>query len=66
MVIKIFNFWKLHRFGMAPHFTPCAKFGMVPGVIRVKVGFCGGTTPDPCYEDVYVSFKEANSSTNPN
>lgn len=42
---------------MAPHFTPCTKFGMVPGVIRVKVGFCGGTTPNPCYEDMYVNFK---------
>ncbi|CAL8143156.1 unnamed protein product [Orchesella dallaii] len=36
---------------MAPHYSPCARFGSVTGVIRCRVGFAGGKAPNPSYED---------------
>jgi len=38
-------------FAMGSHWGPAARFGAVPGVIRVRVGFTGGVEPDPSYND---------------
>ncbi|ODM95287.1 Peptide methionine sulfoxide reductase [Orchesella cincta] len=42
---------ELATFGMSPHFGPASRFGSTPGVIRVRVGFAGGTAGNPNYED---------------
>jgi peptide methionine sulfoxide reductase MsrA len=31
--------------------APCARFGAVKGVIRVRVGYTGGTQQEPSYND---------------
>lgn len=31
---------------------PDASFGALPGVVRTRVGYAGGTTPDPTYQAV--------------
>lgn len=35
--------------GMGCFWSPEALFGSLPGVIRTRVGYAGGTTPDPVY-----------------
>lgn len=36
-------------FGMGCFWGPEAMFGSLPGVLRTRVGFAGGTTPKPTY-----------------
>lgn len=36
-------------FGMGCFWGPEARFGSLPGVLRTRVGFSGGTTPNPTY-----------------
>lgn len=31
---------------------PDARFGVVPGVVRTRVGYCGGQKPQPTYHDL--------------
>ncbi|OXA42709.1 Peptide methionine sulfoxide reductase [Folsomia candida] len=38
-------------FAMGSHWGPAARFGAIPGVIRVRVGFTGGTEEEPMYND---------------
>lgn len=39
-------------FGMGWFWGPDARFGHLPGVIRTRVGFSGGTTPSPTYRRI--------------
>src|SRR6056297_2299392 len=39
-------------FGMGCFWGPDARFGAMPGVVRTRVGYAGGTTPDPTYHDL--------------
>jgi peptide-methionine (S)-S-oxide reductase len=39
-------------FGMGCFWGPEARFGSLPGVIRTRVGFAGGTLPDPNYRNM--------------
>jgi len=39
-------------FGMAWFWFPEAQYGCVPGVIRTRVGFSGGSSPDPTYRTI--------------
>ncbi|WP_247001133.1 peptide-methionine (S)-S-oxide reductase MsrA [Halosolutus gelatinilyticus] len=36
-------------FGMGCFWGPDARFGAIEGVVRTRVGYAGGTTPDPSY-----------------
>ncbi|WP_254271784.1 peptide-methionine (S)-S-oxide reductase MsrA [Haloarcula marina] len=36
-------------FGMGCFWGPDARFGAIPGVVRTRVGYAGGTDPDPSY-----------------
>ncbi|SNZ03167.1 peptide-methionine (S)-S-oxide reductase [Natronoarchaeum philippinense] len=36
-------------FGMGCFWGPDARFGAMEGVVRTRVGYAGGTTPDPTY-----------------
>jgi len=36
-------------FGMGCFWGPDARFGAMEGVVRTRVGYAGGTTPDPSY-----------------
>ncbi|MFC6757481.1 MULTISPECIES: peptide-methionine (S)-S-oxide reductase MsrA [Haloarcula] len=36
-------------FGMGCFWGPDARFGAMPGVVRTRVGYAGGTDPDPSY-----------------
>lgn len=36
-------------FGMGCFWGPDARFGAMPGVVRTRVGYGGGTEPDPSY-----------------
>ena len=36
-------------FGMGCFWGPEARFGIRPGVVRTRVGYAGGTTPEPSY-----------------
>jgi len=36
-------------FGMGCFWGPDARFGAMPGVVRTRVGYAGGTTADPSY-----------------
>ncbi|WP_236013424.1 peptide-methionine (S)-S-oxide reductase MsrA [Paenibacillus glycanilyticus] len=38
--------------GMGCYWSPEALFGAVPGVIRTRVGFAGGTTAEPSYRSM--------------
>lgn len=38
--------------GMGCYWSPEALFGAVPGVVRTRVGFAGGTTNNPTYRDM--------------
>ena len=40
---------ELATFGMGCFWGPDARFGSIPGVIRTRVGFSGGTSPSPTY-----------------
>lgn len=31
---------------------PDARFGVLPGVVRTRVGYCGGQKPEPTYHDL--------------
>ncbi len=37
-------------FSMGCFWGPDSRFGHLPGVIRTRVGYAGGTTPDPTYK----------------
>ncbi|MFC7020294.1 MULTISPECIES: peptide-methionine (S)-S-oxide reductase MsrA [Haloarcula] len=37
-------------FGMGCFWGPDARFGAMPGVVRTRVGYAGGTDPDPTYD----------------
>lgn len=39
-------------FGMGCFWSPDARFGSLPGVIRTRVGYSGGTTPSPTYRQM--------------
>ncbi|MDN7245033.1 peptide-methionine (S)-S-oxide reductase MsrA [Planococcus shenhongbingii] len=39
-------------FGMGCFWGPEARFGSLPGVLRTRVGFSGGTTPNPAYRNM--------------
>jgi len=39
-------------FALGCFWGPDAAFGALPGVVRTRVGYAGGTTPDPTYRDV--------------
>jgi methionine-S-sulfoxide reductase len=39
-------------FALGCFWGPDARFGIVPGVIRTRVGYAGGTTPNPTYHDL--------------
>jgi len=39
-------------FGMGCFWGPDARFGAMPDVVRTRVGYAGGTTPDPSYHDL--------------
>ena len=36
-------------FGLGCFWGPDARFGAIPGVVRTRVGYAGGTTADPTY-----------------
>ncbi|WP_436344238.1 peptide-methionine (S)-S-oxide reductase MsrA [Natronorubrum sp. FCH18a] len=40
---------KTATFGMGCFWGPDARFGAMAGVVRTRVGYAGGTTPDPSY-----------------
>ncbi|MCR2804089.1 peptide-methionine (S)-S-oxide reductase MsrA [Paenibacillus soyae] len=39
-------------FGMGCFWSPEALFGHMPGVVRTRVGYSGGHTPNPTYRDM--------------
>ncbi|MDE4085522.1 peptide-methionine (S)-S-oxide reductase [Planococcus maritimus] len=39
-------------FGMGCFWSPDAQFGALPGVIRTRTGFAGGTSEDPTYRQM--------------
>lgn len=39
-------------FGMGCFWSPDSRFGSLPGVIRTRVGFAGGTTDHPTYRNM--------------
>lgn len=39
-------------FSMGCFWGPDSRFGHLPGVIRTRVGYAGGTTPDPIYKSM--------------
>jgi len=39
-------------FALGCFWGPDAKFGAMDGVVRTRVGYAGGTTPDPTYADI--------------
>ncbi len=39
-------------FGMGCYWGPEARFGSIPGVLRTRVGFAGGTTKNPTYRNM--------------
>lgn len=38
--------------GMGCFWSPEALFGAMPGVVRTRVGYAGGTAPEPTYRDM--------------
>ncbi|TCM86632.1 peptide-methionine (S)-S-oxide reductase [Paenibacillus sp. BK033] len=46
------NAEKTITLGMGCYWSPEALFGAVPGVIRTRVGFAGGTTDEPSYRSM--------------
>jgi peptide-methionine (S)-S-oxide reductase len=41
--------WETATFGMGCFWGPESRFGSLPGVMRTRVGFAGGTTENPTY-----------------
>lgn len=39
-------------FGLGCFWQPDAEFGVIPGVVRTRVGYAGGTTDAPTYSDI--------------
>ena len=39
-------------FGLGCFWSPEAYFGHLPGIIRTRVGYAGGTTPNPTYREM--------------
>jgi peptide-methionine (S)-S-oxide reductase len=39
-------------FALGCFWGPDARFGVMPGVIRTRVGYTGGTTPNPTYKNI--------------
>ena len=39
-------------FGLGCFWGPDASFGAMPGVVRTRVGYAGGSSPDPTYQDI--------------
>jgi peptide-methionine (S)-S-oxide reductase len=39
-------------FGLGCFWGPDARFGAIEGVVRTRVGYAGGTTPEPTYHDL--------------
>src|SRR5579859_313556 len=39
-------------FALGCFWCPDAQFGILPGVVRTRVGYAGGTTPAPTYHDL--------------
>jgi peptide-methionine (S)-S-oxide reductase len=39
-------------FAMGCFWCPDAQFGILPGVVRTRVGYAGGTTPNPTYRQI--------------
>ena len=39
-------------FGLGCFWGPDARFGALDGVVRTRVGYAGGTTPEPTYHDL--------------
>jgi peptide-methionine (S)-S-oxide reductase len=39
-------------FGVGCFWGPDARFGAMAGVVRTRVGYAGGTTPEPTYHDL--------------
>ena len=39
-------------FAMGCFWCPDAQFGILPGVVRTRVGYAGGTTPNPTYRNI--------------
>lgn len=57
---------KTATFGMGCFWGPEARFGSLPGVMRTRVGYAGGTVPNPTYrqmgdhtETVQIEFDPA-------
>ena len=46
------DFLETATFGMGCFWGPDARFGSLPGVIRTRVGYAGGTTPSPTYRQM--------------
>jgi peptide-methionine (S)-S-oxide reductase len=39
-------------FAMGCFWCPDAQFGILPGIVRTRVGYAGGTTPNPTYHRI--------------
>ena len=39
-------------FALGCFWSPDARFGVVPGVVRTRVGYAGGNTQNPSYHDL--------------
>ena len=48
--LKLLQNLKTATLSMGWFWSPDAKFGIVDGVIRTRVGYCGGTTINPNYK----------------
>ncbi|MFS0724579.1 peptide-methionine (S)-S-oxide reductase MsrA [Paenibacillus sp. 1P07SE] len=44
--------WQTATFGMGCFWSPDAYFGHLPGVVRTRAGYGGGTTPAPTYREM--------------
>jgi peptide-methionine (S)-S-oxide reductase len=44
--------WETATFALGCFWCPDAQFGILPGVVRTRVGYAGGTTPHPSYHDL--------------
>ena len=43
---------KTATFGMGCFWGPDARFGAIEGIVRTRVGYAGGTTPNPSYHSL--------------